>query len=79
MATHANSTPASAVAALQANAIARIEELKTTAQLLAENLRDVMEEIHGGGWRIQIDHDVELVTIVPGRDRTAQPKRGEVV
>ncbi len=68
-----------AVAALHANALARAEGLKTTARILAENLRHVMQEIHGGEWRIQIDHDVELLMIVPRLDRPASPTRGEVV
>lgn len=79
MATHANSTAAPGVAAIHAAAIARADGLKLTAQLLAERLRDVMKEIHGGEWRIQIDHEVELLMIVPRLDRAASPKRGEVV
>ena len=79
MATHANSIVTPAVAAIHAAAIARSEGLKTTAQMLAGSLRDVMQEIHGGNWRVQIDHDAEFVMIARRADRPTAPKAGEVV
>lgn len=80
MANRANTTTASTVAALHAEATARAEAMKLTAHLLAERLRDVMQEIHGGEWRIQIDHEVELLMIVPRLERPILPPRtGESV
>lgn len=58
------SSAPSAVAALHAESMARAEGMKLTAQLLAERLRDVMQEIHGGDWRIQIDHENAFAFIV---------------
>lgn len=81
MANHANSTPVPAVAALHADAIARVEGLKFTAQILADRLRDVMKEIHGGAWSFDINHVSQFISICQddlGCGAIA-PRRGEVV
>ena len=46
-----------------------IEEVRAAAEYLME----LMRNIHGGAWRVQIDHDVELIVIVR---RPAQKAEG---
>lgn len=41
---------------------------------VAEVLTKLMQEIHGGGWRIQIDHEVRLIVIAEKSERKIVPK-----
>lgn len=61
------------------DAVAHADAKMATARLLAEALCEKMQKIHGGSWRIQIDHEAEFVMIARRADRPASPKRGEVV
>lgn len=41
---------------------------------VAEMLTKLMQDIHGGGWRIQIDHEVRLIVIAEKSERAIAPK-----
>lgn len=82
MATHANSTTVPGVAAaLMAEATARAEGKKATANLLAQALAVWMQDIHGGEWASDIEHRGEgpFVLIRMKRERRFAKPRGEVV
>jgi len=52
-----------AVKAVCADAIAKADVQVQGIQAMAEFIRDAMQRIHGGEWRIQIDHDARFVFI----------------
>lgn len=81
MATNTRTTVPSAIAALEAESHARAEGLKQTAQLLADRLAQVMQELHGGKWGTCMMHNPgsEFAVVRPQLDRTINPKRGEIV
>lgn len=81
MANNETSTKLPSVAALEAEAVARVEGLKRTAELLAARLAEVMQELHGGTWVSHLMHEPgsEFAIIRPKLDRPVNPKRGEVV
>lgn len=67
------------VAQIHTSALALADVKIGTARLLAEALCEKMQEIHGGNWRVQIDHDAEFVMVARRADRPTAPKAGEVV
>lgn len=76
MATHANSTPVTVLSA-QANAVARMKI--TGIRNIADVLATLMQDIHGGSFRVEIDHEAGFIVIRSHKDEPARPKRGEVV
>lgn len=82
MAAHANSTTVPTIAtalAMQADAVSKTK-IKTV-QNLAGVLATLMQDIHGGSWRVDISHEAgtALVLIRQSCDKAiSKPERGEV-
>jgi hypothetical protein len=45
------------------NAVKTVEELKFSVRVLATVLADTMQKLHGGQFRVQIEHDCGLVVV----------------
>ena len=56
-------------------AASAIEEVRAVAEYLAE----LMRGIHGGDWRIQIDHDIEFIFILPRPDQQSRGEQGGMI
>lgn len=76
MATHANSTPVTVLSA-QANAVACMK--MTGIRNIADVLATLMQDIHGGSFRVEIDHEAGFIVIRSHKDKPARPRCGEVV
>ncbi|CAM5579731.1 hypothetical protein ATER59S_05067 [Aquamicrobium terrae] len=80
------------MAGISRNAAERVDEIKQQALAraarqprqvvaMAKVIAEIMEEMHGGRWSIDINHKTQFVMIAQddfGR-RTIRPKRGEAV
>lgn len=63
-----------------AHALISAEAAMAEVRAAAEYLSGAMQRIHGGNWRIQIEHEDLFVMIARRRDRQPiSPKRGEAV
>ncbi|MGP2490480.1 hypothetical protein ACTDI4_02470 [Mesorhizobium sp. PUT5] len=64
------------MASLITDALKEVDGKKQGIDLLCRTVAQFMEELHGGSFRIQIEHDVGLVAIVrrlDGNDPTIKP------
>ncbi len=57
------------VAALMARAVEASDDHRNTVSVLARTLVKAMEEMHGGDFRLQIDHEAGLIVIAQRRTR----------
>lgn len=67
---------ASANPPMDFNAMAReaadfVKNKKRAVELLAMTIADFMQQLHGGDWRIQVEHDAGLVMVA----RRAEARR----
>ncbi len=77
MADSAHNTPERNNATFLMNAaVAGASSDMLSVRVLADMLANTMKKIHGGEWRVQIEHD-EFVTVVRRLDR-AMPKPAKV-
>ncbi len=68
-----------AISGLLAQAGPTAEGLTHSVRVLADTMADYMEKIHGGEFRIQIDHECGFVLVTMRSDRPiAKPRIGEV-
>lgn len=69
------SAPKIAIPAILAHATKGATEKRKRAERLAALLADLMAEMHGGEWRVQIEHEpnVAMVVVAPKPDRRARP------
>lgn len=67
-------------AAFLTNAAAHAEGKRKVVDLLVRDLAEVMRDIHGGDWFMNINHEGRMVMIFEaGDDQPVLPKRGEAV
>lgn len=66
------------VSAILANARVSADASIFNVQVFANALRDMLQRIHGGRWRIQIEHEEGLVLIARRGDRDITAPRPEV-
>jgi len=48
-------------------ALAPTNDLAAEVEYRARQLVEAMRAVHGGEWRVQIDHDLHLVIVAPTR------------
>ncbi len=77
----ANSTSTPDIATtLLAQASDAARNRMTTLRVLTNVLREEMQAMHGGIWRVRIDHDDQLIVIAPSIvGPIARPDCGETV
>lgn len=74
MADHANTMPFNAIA-MSASA----KNIEKTIARLADTLMDLMEDVHGGSWLAQIDHETGFLLIRPRSVKPiTKPRSGEI-
>lgn len=80
MAAHANTTTAPAIATLAIQASIVSETKIRIIQNAADYLASLMQEVHGGSWRVDIDHGVNALVLVRSTLDKAitKPNRGEI-
>lgn len=61
------------IASLLHDATKDADDLAHGVNLLAATLAQWMEKMHGGDWRIHIDHDAQFVLVVPRGADTEKP------
>lgn len=78
MANHANITPRNArpIHPAIVQAALSAEAAKTRVERLAGILEKLMEEIHGGDWRVSIEHgaDAAFVLVAPRSECRQRPR-----
>lgn len=74
-----NTSPNGAAAVMAAATESAASSMRWIS-VLSDSLAEHMAKIHGGDFRIQIDHEDGLIIVARRRVRGfAQPKRGEIV
>ena len=83
MAARSNTAPTHSAAMLCLSSVIRDAKVQANAvQEATDHLVSLMRAIHGGDWRIQIDHEVKMVVVVQkGGDcePIQKPRSGELV
>lgn len=60
------------VAALMSKSIEASDDLRKSVGVMAKVLSEVLSDMHGGNWQIQINHEHAYVLIVQRQDRRAR-------